>query len=236
MLAPHTHTPAPTARGWRTPTARPVGVQSGEGQRLTSDAPHNGGRHPLRGRPSGTPTASNAGPQGRTLWALAGFPCPHRPHPGQMGRGTSAARSRGRAVGWLVGWLLLRCPSARPGPPRPQATGGRGCVTRCMSHVPRALGLARAALARSRSAPSPVSGTSGSTALRAVPCLPAPMLCVVAAVSLPPPPPALSVVCPWCAPWFRAGARRLGRPGAFRVWLRQASLHGLERRQGFGHG
>ena len=31
VLGPHTHTPAPTARGWRTPTARPVGGQSGEG-------------------------------------------------------------------------------------------------------------------------------------------------------------------------------------------------------------
>ena len=25
VLGPHTHTPAPTARGWQTPTARPVG-------------------------------------------------------------------------------------------------------------------------------------------------------------------------------------------------------------------
>ena len=50
MLGPHTHTPAPTARGWRTPTARPMGRQSGEGQRLTSDAPHNGERHPPQGR------------------------------------------------------------------------------------------------------------------------------------------------------------------------------------------
>ena len=48
VLGPHIHTPAPTARGWRTPTARPVGGESGEGQRLTSDAPHNGGRHPPR--------------------------------------------------------------------------------------------------------------------------------------------------------------------------------------------
>ena len=67
MLGPHIHTPAPTARGWRTPTARPLGGRSREGQRLTSDAPHNGGRHPPRGRPSATPTASNAGLQGRTL-------------------------------------------------------------------------------------------------------------------------------------------------------------------------
>ena len=63
VLGPQTHTPATTARGWRTPTTRPVGGQSGEGQRLTSDAPHNGGRHPPRGHLSATPTASNAGPQ-----------------------------------------------------------------------------------------------------------------------------------------------------------------------------
>ena len=60
MLGPHTHTPAPAARGWRTPTARPAGGQSGEGWRLASDAPRNGRRHPPRGRPPATPTASNA--------------------------------------------------------------------------------------------------------------------------------------------------------------------------------
>ena len=43
---PHTRTPAPTTRGSRTPTARPVGKQSGEGERVTPDAPHNGRRHP----------------------------------------------------------------------------------------------------------------------------------------------------------------------------------------------
>ena len=75
-VGPHTHTPAPTAPGWRTPTARPVGGQSGEGQRLTSDAPHNGGRHPPWGRPSATPTASNAGPQGRMLWGRCCVPTP----------------------------------------------------------------------------------------------------------------------------------------------------------------
>ena len=31
VLGPHTHTPAPTACGWRTPTARPVGGQLSEG-------------------------------------------------------------------------------------------------------------------------------------------------------------------------------------------------------------
>ena len=94
VLGPHTHTPAPTARGWRTPTARPVGGQSGEERRLASDAPHNGGRHPPRGRPSATPTASNAGPQGRTLWGRCWVPTPAPTAPG-----TLAARSRGRAAG-----------------------------------------------------------------------------------------------------------------------------------------
>ena len=85
VLGPHTHTPAPTARGWRTPTARPVGGQSGAGQRLTSDAPHNGGRQPPRGHPSATPTASNAGPQGRTLWGRCWVPTPAPTAPGTHG-------------------------------------------------------------------------------------------------------------------------------------------------------
>ena len=85
VLSPHTHTPAPTAPGWRTPTARPVGGQSGEGQRLTSDAPHNGGRHPPRGRPSAGPTASNAGPRGRTLWGRCWVPRPASTAPGTHG-------------------------------------------------------------------------------------------------------------------------------------------------------
>ena len=55
VLGPHTHTPVPTARGWRNPTARSVGGQSGEGQRLILDAPHNGGRHPPPGTTSRHP-------------------------------------------------------------------------------------------------------------------------------------------------------------------------------------
>ena len=85
VLGPHTHTPTPTARGWRTPTARPVGGQSGEKQHLTSEAPHNGGRPPPRGRPAATPTASNAGPQGRTLWGRCWVPTPAPTAPGTHG-------------------------------------------------------------------------------------------------------------------------------------------------------
>ena len=85
VLGPHTHTPAPTTRGWRPPTARPVGGQSGEGQRLTSDTPHNGGRHSPRRRPAATPTASNAGPQGRTLRGRSWGPTPAPTVPGTHG-------------------------------------------------------------------------------------------------------------------------------------------------------
>ena len=85
VLGSHTHTPAPTARVWRTPTARPVDGQSGEGRRLTPDAPHNGGRHPSRGYPSANPTASNAGSQGRTLWGRCPVPTPAPTAPGTHG-------------------------------------------------------------------------------------------------------------------------------------------------------
>ena len=105
VLGPHTHTPAPTARGWQTPTARPVGGRSGEGRRVASDAPHNGGRHPPRGRPSATPTASNAGPQGRTLWGRCWVPTPASTAPGSHG-------------------------SRNPGCPL-QRTGGRGRDSAC---------------------------------------------------------------------------------------------------------
>ena len=99
MLGPHTPTPAPTARGWRTPKTRPMGGQSGEGQRLTSDVPHNCGRHPPRGCPSATPTASNAGPQRRTQWGRCWVPTPARTAPrthGSRNPGRPLQRTGGR--------------------------------------------------------------------------------------------------------------------------------------------
>ena len=99
VLGPHTHTPAPTARGWRTPTGRPMGGQSGEGQRLTSDAPQNGGRHPPGDGLPPSPQRATPARKGAGCGAGAGSPRPHRPHPGHTGRGTLAARSRGRAAG-----------------------------------------------------------------------------------------------------------------------------------------
>ena len=99
MLGPHTHTSAPKARGWRTPTARPVGGQSVEGQSMTSDAPHNGGRHPPGDALPPPPQRANLARKGARCGAGAGSPRPHRPHLGHTGRGTLAARSRGRAAG-----------------------------------------------------------------------------------------------------------------------------------------
>ena len=99
-LRPHTCAPAPTAFGWRTPTARPEREQSEEGERLTSDAPHDGKRHPPWGPPSATHTARSAGLQGRTLWGWCWAPTPAPTAPGTHG-------------------------SRNPGCP-PQRTGGRG--------------------------------------------------------------------------------------------------------------
>ena len=71
----------------------PEDGRSGEGQRLTPGAPHNGGRHPTRGRPSATPTASNAGPQGRTLWGRCWVHTPASTAPG-----THGSRNPGRPL------------------------------------------------------------------------------------------------------------------------------------------
>ena len=69
----------------------PEDGRPGGGQRLTPDAPHNGRRHPPCGRHSATPTASNAGPQGRALWGRCWVPTPAPTAPG-----TSGSRNPGR--------------------------------------------------------------------------------------------------------------------------------------------
>ena len=63
----------------------PEDGRPGEGQRLTPGAPHNGERHPPRGRPSAAPTASNASPQGRTLWGRCWVHTPASTAPGTHG-------------------------------------------------------------------------------------------------------------------------------------------------------
>ena len=101
MLGPH----APTDRTRDTRAAEPwlpapEDGRPGEGQRLTPGAPHNGGKHPPPGDAL-PPPPQRATParKGARCGAGAGSPRPHRPHPGHTGRGTLAARSRGRAAG-----------------------------------------------------------------------------------------------------------------------------------------
>ena len=77
----------------------PEDGRPGKGQRLTPDAPHNGGRHPPRRRPSATPTASNAGPQGRTLWGRCWVPGPAPTAP-RTHRSQNLGRPPQRAGGW----------------------------------------------------------------------------------------------------------------------------------------
>ena len=78
----------------------PEDGRPGEGQRLTPGAPHN----TVEGTPPGDtlpPPPQRATParKGARCGAGAGSTRPHRPHPGHTGRGTLAARSRGRAAG-----------------------------------------------------------------------------------------------------------------------------------------
>ena len=85
---PHTRTPAPTTRGSRTPTARPVDGQSGEGKRMTPDAPRNGRRHP----PPGTPCRHPHNPK-----PSRGEPGPDRPPPSTPDGARDRCRTRGGA-------------------------------------------------------------------------------------------------------------------------------------------
>ena len=85
---PHTRTPAPTTRGSRAPAAHPVGGQSGEGERMTPDAPRNGRRHPPQGTPCRHP--SNPNPS-------RGEPGPDRPPPSTPDGARDRNRTRGGA-------------------------------------------------------------------------------------------------------------------------------------------
>ena len=71
--------------------------------------------------------------KGARCGAGAGSPCPHRPHPGHTGRGTLAARSRGRATGGGTApdtrrpsqrWQATPPGDGPPQPPRHAASTG----------------------------------------------------------------------------------------------------------------
>ena len=91
--SPCPHRPHPGHRVAEPWLPTPEGGRPGEGQRLTPGAPHNGARHPPGGRPFATPTASNAGPQGRTLWGRCWVPTPAPTAPG-----THGSRNPGRPL------------------------------------------------------------------------------------------------------------------------------------------
>ena len=77
----------------------PEDERPGRGQRLTPGAPHNGGRHPPRGRPPATPTASRVGPQGRALRGRCWVHTPASTAPGTRGPrnpGCTPRRTSGR--------------------------------------------------------------------------------------------------------------------------------------------
>ena len=99
VLGTHARTPASTASGQWTPTAHPEDMQSGEDERLTADAPHNGARHPTRGRSPATPTARNASSQEHMLWSRCWALMPTPPVPGTHGQQALAAHHQGRAAG-----------------------------------------------------------------------------------------------------------------------------------------
>ena len=95
---PHPHTRAHSM--WvADPNSPPSGRAVRGGGAPDRRRPSQRWKAPPRERPSATPTASNAGPQGRTLWGWCGVPGRHRPHPGHTGCGTPAARPRGRTAG-----------------------------------------------------------------------------------------------------------------------------------------
>ena len=73
LLGPHARTDRTrdtrVAEPW---LPAPEDGRPGEGQRLTPDAPHNGGRQPPRGRPPATPTASKPARKGARCGPVLG--------------------------------------------------------------------------------------------------------------------------------------------------------------------
>ena len=95
----------------------PEDGRAGEGQRLTPGAPHNGGKHPPGDALPPPPRRATPAHKGARCGAGAGSPHPHRPHPGHTGRGTLAARSRGRAAGGGTAPDTRRTPQWSKAPP-----------------------------------------------------------------------------------------------------------------------
>ena len=124
----------------------PEDGRPGEGQRLTPGAPQNDGRHPPGDALPPPPQRATPARKGARCGAGAGPTRPHRPHPGHTGRGTLAARSRGRAIGGGTAPDTRRPSERWKAPPRgrPSATPtasnagpqGRTVWRGCWAHTP----------------------------------------------------------------------------------------------------
>ena len=89
---PHRHTRAHST--WVVdPNSPPSGRAVGGGTAPDLRRPSQWWKAPPRGRPSATPTASNGGPQGRTLWGRCWVPTPAPTAPG-----TNGSRNPGRPL------------------------------------------------------------------------------------------------------------------------------------------
>ena len=91
---------APGTHGSRNPgcTLRRAG-EAGGGTAPDTRRPSQRWKAPPRGRPSATPTASNAGPQGRTLWGRCWVHMPASTAPGTRGSRNPGCTLR-RTGGW----------------------------------------------------------------------------------------------------------------------------------------
>ena len=105
------------------PTARPVGGRSGEGERLTPDAPRNSGRHPPRGRPSATPTTPSqvGGNRDRTA--------PPKARQTEQGTGAGHAEGPGPRGTALPAPSAGTARGAHATPPRGGGGGRRGSAS-----------------------------------------------------------------------------------------------------------
>ena len=98
-----------------------MGGQSGEGERLTPDAPHSSGRHPPWGRPSATPEAPSqvGGNQDQTA--------PPQAH--QTEQGAGHAEGHGQRGTALPAPSAGTAPGAQATPPRGGGSGRRGSAS-----------------------------------------------------------------------------------------------------------
>ena len=100
VLGPHTHKTRAHSTWVADPNSPPSGRAVGGGTAPDLRRPSQWWKAPTRGRPSASPTASNAGPQGRTLWGRCWVLTPAPTAPGTHGSrnpGCLLQRTGGRA-------------------------------------------------------------------------------------------------------------------------------------------